>query len=617
MQSGDVLNGRYEIRRILGEGGMGAVWLAWDQALEKEVAIKTLLPQTLSDLRAAQQLKKEVRLSQELRHDNICATYDLHESRQQPFLVMEYIEGETLSNFIFKQPGHRCSLATFQALAPQILDAAGYAHRKGVVHRDLKSGNIMVTRAGIITLMAFGTAARLKETYSRTTGAPVSLSVHYASPEQINGAKPAPSMDIYSLGCVFYEMLAGEPPFTHGDVLHQQLPRSPDPIPQVPDELNAVLRACLQKDPSARPASAEAIRARLEQTSAPAVEKTVRVERAPQPAIPNEAPKPASPPLPLSRQQASPMLRKVLMGAAAVLLVWIISGVVLSNRPSASQEAIRSEQRNEPVRLPSEPRTEVRAAEVPSPVVANPGQLAPESPPLDRRPAAPLEVHGVRIEFIAIPAGEFLMGCSPGDNECDGDERPPHRVRISKPFEMGKYEVTQAQWEAVMGSNPSRFKGPDRPVEQVSWEDAQQFITRLNARNDGYRYRLPTEAEWEYAARAGSTGKYYDDLNQIAWYRDNSGGQTQPVGRKQPNAWGLHDMLGNVWEWCSDWYGEGYYASSPQADPRGPDSGEFRSLRGGSWDNNPRSLRVSNRGGNSPGDRYNLVGFRLLRERFP
>jgi formylglycine-generating enzyme required for sulfatase activity len=219
------------------------------------------------------------------------------------------------------------------------------------------------------------------------------------------------------------------------------------------------------------------------------------------------------------------------------------------------------------------------------------------------------------MEFISIPPGEFVMGCSQGDGECDDAERPAHRARITKGFEIGKYEVTQAQWEAVMGSNPSEFKGADRPVENVSWEDAQQFLSRLNARGDGYRYRLPTEAEWEYAARAGTTGKYYGELDEIAWYDGNSGGRTHPVGQKKPNAWGVYDMSGNVWEWCSDWYDENYYGNSPGADPRGPASGQARSLRGGSWSFSLRSLRVSSRYRAQPFYQINDFGFRCVRGR--
>ncbi len=217
---------------------------------------------------------------------------------------------------------------------------------------------------------------------------------------------------------------------------------------------------------------------------------------------------------------------------------------------------------------------------------------------------------GVDIEFVQIPPGEFDMGSGSGNP----DEKPVHRVRISKAFEMGKCPVTQAQWEAVMGRNPSHFKGADRPVEEVSWNDVQVSLEKLNARGDGYRYRLPTEAEWEYAARAGTTGDYAPDLDAVAWCAANSGGETHPVGQKRPNGWGLYDMLGNVWEWCQDWYDAGYYKTSPAVDPCGPESGKFRVLRGGSWLYDPGDLRASGRGGLAPGLWVNNLGFRCVRE---
>jgi formylglycine-generating enzyme required for sulfatase activity len=225
---------------------------------------------------------------------------------------------------------------------------------------------------------------------------------------------------------------------------------------------------------------------------------------------------------------------------------------------------------------------------------------------------------GLNMEFVQLQPGEFTMGCSPGDSECDPDESPAHRVRITKAFQIGKYEVTQEQWQAVMGSNPSYSKGATLPVEMVSWDDTQQFLGRVNARNDGYRYRLPTEAEWEYTARAGATDKYAGGvLNEIAWFGDNSSSKTHPVGEKKPNAWGLYDMLGNVWEWCQDWYSSNYYSSSPAADPPGPLNGSNRLLRGGSKDAYSGFLSVSFRGSSSPGSRYDYNGFRCVREPIP
>jgi len=220
-------------------------------------------------------------------------------------------------------------------------------------------------------------------------------------------------------------------------------------------------------------------------------------------------------------------------------------------------------------------------------------------------------------EFVKIEPGEFIMGCSPPNFPCDPNERPAHRVGITRGFQIGKYGVTQAQWEAVMGSNPSQFPGPDRPVENVNeWEDAQEFIKRLNSFQDGYRYRLPTEAEWEYAARAGSQGPYNAPVDAIGWHSGNSGGVTHPVGQKAPNAWGLYDTQGNVWEWVQDWYSP-YYSESPVLDPRGPSAGPLHVVRGGSRTQTVELLRITMRNGNPPiGNAYSY-GFRLVREVAP
>jgi formylglycine-generating enzyme required for sulfatase activity len=177
---------------------------------------------------------------------------------------------------------------------------------------------------------------------------------------------------------------------------------------------------------------------------------------------------------------------------------------------------------------------------------------------------------------------------------------------------MGRTEVTQAQWQAVMGNNPSYFKNcPQCPVETVSWEDAQRFVDKLNAQNDGFKYRLPTEAEWEYAARSGTTGDYAGNLDSMAWYSGNSGNKTHEVATKQPNAWGLYDMHGNVWEWCEDWYGD--YPSGAVTNPTGAASGSYRVFRGGSWYFDAVNLRSAYRNRNSPSLRLSRLGFRVVR----
>lgn len=217
------------------------------------------------------------------------------------------------------------------------------------------------------------------------------------------------------------------------------------------------------------------------------------------------------------------------------------------------------------------------------------------------------------IEFVWVPAGTFRMGSTSA--EARENERPPIRVLVHRGFWLGKYEVTQSEWRAVMGTNPAQFSGcgPDCPVERVSWNDAQEFIGKLNARAGGSRYRLPTEAEWEYAARAGTPGDRYGDLEAIAWYARNSGRKTHPVGRKLANAWGLYDMLGNVWEWVEDRYGD--YPGASAMDPRGRGTRRARVGRGGSWDAIARACRASARGNGLPGNRTEMVGFRLLRTR--
>ncbi len=195
---------------------------------------------------------------------------------------------------------------------------------------------------------------------------------------------------------------------------------------------------------------------------------------------------------------------------------------------------------------------------------------------------------GVKMEMVIIPAGEFVMGSPNNERGRLEVEGPQHRVRITESFYLGMYEVTQAQWQAVMGSNPSQFKsGGDFPVEMVSWNDCQAFCRKLSLRAE-HKVRLPTEAEWEYACRAGTTTVYsfgVDDgaLADYAWFAHNSGKQTHAVGQKRPNAWGLYDMHGNMWEWCNDWYSADYYSRSPVANPRGPTSGNARVQRGGSW----------------------------------
>ena len=222
------------------------------------------------------------------------------------------------------------------------------------------------------------------------------------------------------------------------------------------------------------------------------------------------------------------------------------------------------------------------------------------------------ELNKLINNMVYVAGGTFTMGgTSEQGSDAYTDEKPTHNVTLSS-YYICKYEVTQALWRAVMGSNPSKFKGDNLPVEQVSWNDCQTFINRLNSYT-GRNFRLPTEAEWEFAARGGNYSRHYkysgsNNLDDVAWYGDNSGDRTHHVGIKQANELGLYDMSGNVWEWCSDWYGS--YSSYSQNDPTGPNSGSYRMRRGGSWDNGAANCRSSNR--YSPGDRFHTLGLRLV-----
>ena len=272
-----------------------------------------------------------------------------------------------------------------------------------------------------------------------------------------------------------------------------------------------------------------------------------------------------------------------------------------------------------PKTVPQKPPPQAKQAE---PVATKPPEVQPQAtaPAKVQEPPAPTP-GDVKVNpndgqrYAWIPAGTFRMGCSPGDSQCDADENPPHTVTITKGFWMGQTEVSLGAYRRFaqaagksMPPAPSFRQDESHPVVNVTWHDAAAYCQWAGG-------RLPTEAEWEYAARAGTTGPYYGELDAIAWYSSNSAGETHPVGQKGPNALRLYDTLGNVWEWVADWYGDKYYAGSEARDPQGPPGGQSRVLRGGSWIARPRDLRASFRvGGDGPGYGNSWVGFRCVRE---
>ncbi|MDR2349282.1 MAG: formylglycine-generating enzyme family protein [Deltaproteobacteria bacterium] len=249
------------------------------------------------------------------------------------------------------------------------------------------------------------------------------------------------------------------------------------------------------------------------------------------------------------------------------------------------------------------------------------GAFSGAGPAKAREKTLPPEIMtGMGLRFALVPAGSFVMGAGPDFVGDASYERPAREVRITKSFYVSETEVTQAQWVKVMGNNPSRHKGDDLPVDGVSHDDALSFLRKLNEMEPGGGFKLPTEAQWEYAARAGSGGNYChgndpDKLSEYAWYgEDLRTGSSHPVGTKKPNAWGLRDMHGNLFEWVADFMDENWYSRSPAKDPKGPETGDFRVIRGGSYASDAQGLQSAARNLELPSTRSMTVGLRIIKE---
>ena len=670
--------GHYRILSLLGRGGMADVYRAEDERLGREVALKAVPPEFARDSERIERFQREVRAAARLSHPNIVTVFEFGHGEGQHFYTMDLMAGGDLKARIRTHPE---GMAPEEArrIASAVAQALDYAHRRGFVHRDVKPENILFDEDGRPQLTDFG-IARAMESGTRMTATGMSIgSPHYMSPEQAQGLEVDGRSDLYSLGVVLYEMLTGRLPFEVGNTLAVAYAHVNNPVPELPPTVAAwqpLLDRLLAKSPEDRYASAGELAAVLAGERLPAARATRVVpvrqrvgSSSPSAASGTRLVEVAKPARTTVAALVGGMLALAIVGIGYFLLrdtkgpdpaPTIRGGGGTQVRPAPVRPApVRPTQpatpRIPPDRVPYGSLTldlEPSDARVTLPDVEpryRPGVRLPEGPNRvivrspgyrtvtrtidlsgDTRVRIELEKMGPRtretrvfdgIEFVWVPPGEFRMGST--SRHADSDETPVTRVRISRGFWMGKFEVTQRQWQAVMGSNPSHFKncGGDCPVEQVSWNEVQEFIGKLKARSGGLPYRLPTEAEWEYAARAGTeTDTYAGDitepmgndpvLNGIAWYHENSGRKTHPVGRKAPNAFGLHDMLGNVWEWVGDWKGD--YPGGTLTDPDGPSSGSARVGRGGGWYFSARYCRSAYRGRYSPGIRYNGLGFRLL-----
>ena len=592
---GQKVLGRYKLDRILGRGGMGVVWLARDEELDRDVALKFLPEVVALDAEAVADLKRETRRNLDLTHPHIVRIHDFVSDKRTAAIAMEYVDGATLSALKLERPGRVFAVAELRPWVEQFLEALHYAHAKAkVVHRDLKPANLMVTDGGDLKITDFGIATSITDSVSRVSkragasGTPV-----YMSPQQMMGEKAAVTDDIYAVGATLYELLTSKPPFYSGNVLLQAQNKTAPSIAErraelgieaepVPPEWEQAIAACLAKDPAARPQSAKELAERLGLTAQSNTQRppanAERLNQKSEPKVKRGVPTRSEP---VQRPGSTSQIPLFAVVAAAVLLLGGLGWYFGIHVPEQKRLAEIAQQR-------AWERAASEAGEVMgSPDKKdNPPAAAKAFPQFGQRWVVP----DFGVEMMPIAAGTFRMGTDSADDDLNL-AKPITQVTISKPFWIGRTEVTQQQWQTLMSANPSKFKAPARPVENISWEQAMEFCDLLTAweRNAGrlpagYVYRLPTEAQWEYACRAGTTGHHAGDPDALGWNKNNSNRSTQPVGQKQANAWGLHDMHGNVAEWCLDFkFGE--YPGGAVTDF--VSQGVARTKRGGNWGDHP------------------------------
>ena len=612
-----LFHGTYRVVRHLASGGFGNTYEAVDTQLGDSVAIKEFFPKQLcgrsseggtvtllstdcgelfTQLRT--KFKKEATRIRRLNHPHIVRVLAYFEEQGTAFYAMDFLRGESLSARM-KRTGRPLTETEVRRYLPQVLSALKEMHAKELWHLDLKPGNIMINERDEAVLIDFGASKQLRteEGVSVSTSLSCAYTPGYAPLELVDQhlEKFGPWTDLYSLGATLYNLLTGARPLSPSHLIQGEQLAFP---PSVSAAMQQLITWLMQPVMSKRPQSVGEVEAWLSGTSGTVADThSENAARIPQPETvrpesvttvcvdtPDQVtiPKDRGTTLP----GGTPVVEKEETGAenpvdaaptktsnkwkwllTIAVAIAVITGVAVNKYSDASKQA------------------------------------ATKEAILNR-----LVENKVRVE-----GGTFTMGATAEQgSDADSNEEPAHQVTLST-YYIGKYEVTQAEWQAVMGTNPSEFKGDNLPVENVSWYDCQEFIRKLNELT-GKEFRLPTEAEWEYAARGGkrSYGAKYagdNDIDNVAWYEGNSNSTTHPVGQKRPNELGLYDMSGNVWEWCQDWYGD--YSSASQTNPQGPGSGNERVLRGGCWHNGAWYSRLSFRIDCAPGYRDGNRGLRL------
>ena len=652
---GTVLRGKrygYRIDRVLGQGTFGITYLASVQIAgelgsvqtEALVAVKEFFMGDINGREGStvttggsrelfdqyrHKFVREARSLSKLKHPGIVKVVETFDANETSYYVMEYCSGGSLDALIVRQGGIPQGEAL--QLFGQMASALAYMHSRRMLHLDLKPGNVMLHGDGRAVLIDFGLAKQFNEKgdpESSTTiggGTPGYAPIEQADyNEEKRGKRNPMTMDIYALGATLYKMLTGERPPKASDVNIDGLPEQPLREHGVSSNVEAAIRRAMSPKPGDRYQTVADFAAAIE--VAPhdedggthktnetqqddEVEEVILVDdgRGGQGHDGNAGGNISSNCIPRETSELhSNMEFKPTPQYRRKWQPWVVAGLVAVVAFAAIM-LLRPEPDPDPVPGPLIPHDTI--------VVVTNGTDTVSPQPQSNLPKIEIEeVAGCTFEMVYVEGGTFTMGAtSEQGSDAWDDEKPAHSVTLSG-YYIGKYEVTQKLWEAVMGNNPSYFKGDNLPVEQVSWKDVQKFIRKLNQLT-GKSYRLPTEAEWEYAARGGSNSRGYkysgsNNIGSVAWYDGNSGNTTHAVGTKSPNELGIYDMSGNVWEWCQDWYSSNYYSNSPQRNPQGPTSGSYRVYRGGNWSRSAKSCRVSTRDIN-PVFRYYGLGFRL------
>jgi formylglycine-generating enzyme required for sulfatase activity len=613
--------GHYEVLQVLGQGGFGIVLRAFDDVLQRVVALKVLAPEIAATSPARKRFLREARSAAQVRHENVVQVYAVEE-QPLPYLVMEFIPGETLQQRLDRIGP--LEVPEIVRLGRQIAEGLAAAHDTGLIHRDIKPGNVLIEGGHQrVKVSDFG-LARAADDASLTQSGVLAGTPMYMAPEQARGEKLDHRADLFSLGSVLYVMASGRPPFraaTVYAVLKRVAEDTPRPIqeviPEVPQWLCDLIAKLHAKKPEDRFQSAREVadvlaycEAQL-QTNA-AVKDFSRI--------------------PQSKPAAGQSGRWLWVAAAALVLPVLV--VVLMEITGVTHWL----QNRQPT---------------PNPLEEGDGDGVRRAGPQDKN-LRTYVTNTLGMKFKLIPAGRFTMGSPRQEiDRCLQEfavgspkflelrkrhegafeqarlpaEGPEHEVEITKPFYLGITEVTVRQFRQFVEAKnydvgDDSWKKPgfdafdDYPVVYVSWDNAVDFCKWLSAK-EGKQYRLPTEAEWEYCCRAGQAGTRYcfgnkdEQLQIYAWYKDNSDERTHRVGQLKPNAWGLHDMHGNAWEWCQDNYDPNYYKNSPRKDPPGG-AGVDRAVRGGSWYWSPEFCRCAFRQFVAPGQRYSDLGFRVV-----